>query len=200
MISISIVQQGLLFCFVLHAVNAFFPSTTTTRRTVSRPFVPTTVLWSAAAAANKDATIDFQSDTANFGRGEMHLSAMLEEGDVVVYQTGTWWVDGVTVGTGSPPGFSYARMETIQIVWTHNCEHGVLRGVELELEAQVREDDSSESRTAQFFREAVPLEPVEFGPDQLVARLPVTWNDETNTGISAVPLNDSIWQEHGMID
>jgi hypothetical protein len=200
MISIMIFQQGLLFCFVLHVVNAFFPSATTTARSISRPFVPTTV-WLSAAAANNDATIDFQSDTANFGRGEMHLSAMLEEGDVVVYQTGTWWVDGVTVGTGSPPGFAYARMETIQIVWTHNCEHGVLRGVELELEAQVQvRDDDSVSRTTQLFKEAVPLEAVEFGPDQLVARLPVTWNDETNTGISAVPLNDSIWQEHGMID
>ena len=65
-------------------------------------------------------SIDLQSDTAQFGRGEMHLSALLEDGDVVVYQTGTWYVDGVEVGTGEPASFAYAVVDNVQVVWTHN--------------------------------------------------------------------------------
>jgi hypothetical protein len=138
-------------------------------------------------------SIDFQSDDSQFGRGERHLSALLEEGDVVVYQTGTWQVDGVDVGDGSPPVLELARIETIQLVWTHNCEHGVLRGVQVEVEQlqlqfQVllgEEDDNNHV----FFQESEPLYPVEFGPEQLLARLPVTWDDATNQGRSVVPLD-----------
>ena len=32
------------------------------------------------------------------GRGVDHLSAALEEGDLVLYQTGQWAVDGVAIG------------------------------------------------------------------------------------------------------
>jgi hypothetical protein len=41
--------------------------------------------------------VEFQSDESLFGRGENHLSALLQEGDLVLYQTGSWQVDGVTV-------------------------------------------------------------------------------------------------------
>ncbi len=43
---------------------------------------------------------------------------------------------------------------------------------------------------------------VEFGPKQLVARLPVTWNDDDDDddeGISAAPLENVLWQDHGML-
>lgn len=83
-------------------------------------------------AAQKKATVDLQTDDTLYGRGEMHLSAALEDYDVVVYQTGSWTVDGVEVGDGSPATWRYARVENIQIVWTHNCEHGVIRGVALD--------------------------------------------------------------------
>jgi hypothetical protein len=69
---------------------------------------------------------------------------MIQEGDVVVYQTGTWRVDGVVVGDDTqPPSFQYCQIETIQVVWTHNCEHGVLRGIALQLQQQGEGDESS---------------------------------------------------------
>ena len=40
---------------------------------------------------------------AEGGRGLDHLSAALEEGDLVLYQVGSWTVDGVTVGDGDEP-------------------------------------------------------------------------------------------------
>jgi hypothetical protein len=147
--------------------------------------------------------IDFQSDDSQFGRGERHLSAILEEGDVVVYQTGSWQVDGVEVGDGSPPVFELARIETIQLVWTHNCEHGVLRGVQVERLQLLLEEEEDNVHVG--FQESEPLHPVEFGPEQLVARIPVTWDDKTNQGRSLVPLdttndgdNDSLWRAHSM--
>jgi hypothetical protein len=74
--------------------------------------------------------IDYQSNTNQFGRGEQHLSAVLYEGDTVIYRTGNWYVDGVLVGDGDIQ-YKICRIETIQIVWTHNCEHGVLRGLDI---------------------------------------------------------------------
>jgi hypothetical protein len=93
------------------------------------------------------------------GRGEMHLSAMLQEGDEVAYQQGTWLVDGVKVGDGTDPSLAYCQIETMQLVWTHNCEHGVLRGLALERTA--------DKRTLRLTEDMI-----EFGPDQLVARIP----------------------------
>ena len=48
--------------------------------------------------------VDYQN-SEEFGRGEMHLSAMISEGDFIVYQAGSWSVDGVEVGDGSPPEY-----------------------------------------------------------------------------------------------
>ena len=74
--------------------------------------------------------VKFQSDASQFGRGAMHLSALLEEGDVVAYQMGQWLVDQVLVGDDQAV-IQFCCMDTIQVVWTHNCEHGVLRGEEM---------------------------------------------------------------------
>ena len=126
---------------------------------------------------DQEPTIEFQSD---FGRGEAHLSAILEEGDVVVYQTGTWLVDGVEVGNGSDPELHYCRMETLQLVWTHNCEHGVIRGYELD---PVGPNTLAQSDSV-----------VEFGPEQLLARIPVVWSEGEQRAISAVPLIDDLWR------
>ena len=117
----------------------------------------------------------------------MHLSCLVEEGDIVVYQTGTWYVDGVEVGDGGPPEYRFAQIETIQIVWTHNCEHGVLRGLEMKQES----GDSS-----RFARK--DMEEVEFGPEQLIARIPVTWilgspSDTEASCRSLVALKDIDW-------
>ena len=157
-----------------------------------------------AAAINdiSSAGVDLQSDSSQYGRGERHLSAVVNEGDVVAYQTGSWLVDGVTVGVDdAPPAVAFCRLETMQIVWTHNCEHGVLRGMELIQRQQlvprcsVDEDTGAPadspcngSRTKDSASLLVTHRVVEFGPEQLLARFPVVWKDEDET--SCTPLVD----------
>ena len=124
-------------------------------------------------------SIVYQSDC---GRGEHHLSSIISEGNLVVYQGGTWLVDSVQVGDGSDPHFSYAVIDTIQVVWTHNCEHGVLRGLQIEL---------CGDRRAKLVE---PLFEVQFGPEQLIAKIPVEWNEATQTGNLLVPVHHDMWQ------
>jgi len=155
---------------------------------MGRTFSPALVTVAAAAS------IDFQADESQYGRGEFHLSADLNEGDVVVYQTGTWFVDGVQVGDGSAADWKLARVETMQVVWTHNCEHGVLRGMAVEL--------MEDGKTIQYSDDDGGGEAmVEFGPEQLVARLPVVWNDSIDRGVAEnETLNPSMWrQEEGLV-
>ena len=125
-----------------------------------------------------DNNIEYQSDSSQFGRGDMHLSAVLNEKDVVVYQIGTWEVDGVEVGDGNPASFKYCVIETMQVVWTHNCEHGFIRG----LSVNISVDDCRVNIVS-------PLEFVDFGPEQLVARLPVNWiSDDEAEVLATIPL------------
>ena len=77
----------------------------------------------------------------------------------MLYQTGQWRVDGVTVGDGDEPALAYAVVDTLQLVFTHNCEHGWIYGSALECDA----DGSLRSPDGDAF--------VQFGPEQLLARL-----------------------------
>ena len=61
-------------------------------------------LYSSSSQYDPCNLIDYQASDA-YGRGNMHLSAALNIGDFVVYQTGSWEVDGVLVGDGSPAKF-----------------------------------------------------------------------------------------------
>jgi hypothetical protein len=164
--------------------NAFLiipPITTTTTITDNRHGLPS--ILHLASSSSSSSSIDFQSDDTQFGRGDYHLSASLQENDVVVYQTGTWLVDTVEVGDGTPPIIRYAKIETIQLVWTHNCEHGVLRGVEVNIATST---DNPLRRN--IVVPTMPLVDVEFGPEQLVARIPVTWEEEQDEGVLQVVL------------
>ena len=160
------------------------------RRSLSKPSchhmpkVTSTVTLYSSLDSSK---IELQSDDTKFGRGEFHLSALIDEGDVVVYQTGSWLVDGVVVGEdGAIPSFALAKIDNIQVVWTHNCEHGVLRGLEVGIDPH----DNTRVTVSE------PLEDVEFGPEQLLARLPVLWEEEggrSNVGVSNIPLEEDLW-------
>ena len=111
---------------------------------------------------------------------------MLDVGDVVVYQTGTWLVDGVEVGDGGPVVFQYGRVETIQLVWTHNCEHGVIRALPLEL---VGDSEKDTSRVLRLESEDC----LEFGPEQLVAKLSLDWDESAEQATSPFPLVKELW-------
>ena len=147
-----------------------------TTKQQSRFTISTTATAAAALAASSN-TIDFQSDESQFGRSDRHLSAMLEEGDVIVYRCGSWFVDGVLVGDEEETEFRLAQVDTIQIVWTHNCEHGCIRGMAVTLidEQTIQVDESDY---------------VEFGPEQLIARLPIN-----EKGHSKSPLDQSMWED-----
>ena len=160
------------------------PSSVQTRRRQQRPSV-------SAVCAAASTTIDFQAD---YGRGIDHLTADLEPGNVVVYQTGTWWVDGVAVGDGStPPAWEYCLVDTIQIVWSHNCEHGVVRGFGMTI---VNNEKGGSLLKVDDFDDMI-----DFGPEQLVARIPVEPvdddnDDEVTTFRPLSKLSDDLWQPH----
>ena len=78
----------------------------------------------------------------------------------MLYQTGSWTVDGVVVGDGDEPELAYAVVDTLQLVFTHNCEHGWIYGSALERDDS---DGSLRPRDGDAF--------VQFGPEQLLARL-----------------------------
>ena len=154
--------------------------------------------------------IDYQKD---YGRGIDHLTADLQAGDVVVYQTGTWYVDGVAVGTGEAAAWEYCLLDEddcLQIVWSHNCEHGVVRGWPCVLLPPDDETDpDNKSSTVEGDNATCLLrflknndEMVEFGPEQVVARIPSNMiikledNEEEDlpTYRSLIPLSDDLWK------
>ena len=120
-------------------------------------------------------------------RGENHLSAFLDEGDVVLYKTGRWLVDGVEVvsPTGEAEGHRLCEITAIQLVWTHNCEHGMLQGIPLALaedkggaaEGGATEGGASASGGGDgphlYLIESPESDGrgVQLGPEQLVARV-----------------------------
>lgn len=135
----------------------------------------------SSSSSTPNRIIEYQSD---HGRGTDHLSYLLEDGDVVAYQSGTWSVDGVEVGDGTPPVLNYCCVgDHSQIVFTHNLEHGVVRGWRV---LPSSKDDGNHL----FFTE----EDVEFGPEQLVARLPVEWDNERVKATCLQPLHTRLME------
>ena len=43
-----------------------------------------------------DMKVDCQSDVEKYGRGISHITADLSDGDIIAFQDGTWYVDGLT--------------------------------------------------------------------------------------------------------
>ena len=128
------------------------------------------------------------------------MTAGLHEGDVVVYQTGTWYVDGVAVGNGSPPAWHYLLVDTLQIVWSHNCEHGVVRGFGLTVVGDDDndaddDDDNNNDSTTTLLRVSDYNDMIDFGPEQLVARIAVEALDDDDTTFRAhTILSDDLWK------
>jgi hypothetical protein len=119
-----------------------------------------------------------------YGRGIDHISADLNEGDVIAYQVGTWFVDGTEVGDGSPSNVRYMKVDTVQIVWTHDCEHGLVYGFDL----TVADNDGPLSSGAVIKKGELYFitedEYVQCGPEQILCRIPsssseLSWKDAT---------------------
>ena len=118
---------------------------------------------------NDNDNIDRQSDSNKYGRGVDHISADLNEGDVIAYQAGTWYIDGLSeVGDGSPSYVRYMVVDTIQLVWTHDCEHGVINGYDLLVEDASNEDQIVEIKSKFISTD----EYLQIGPEQLLAKIP----------------------------
>ena len=95
-----------------------------------------------------------------------------------VYQTGSWMVDWVVVGPGDPPRLLLARVDCLQINWTTDCEHGRIIGTAI----------TSHNGNDLNVDEAVEYAGIEFGPEQLVARVPAAWaNDFQGTLLAPLP-------------
>ena len=82
------------------------------------------IYWHRGLAACRSApitgsAIELQSDC---GRGLEHLSARVQEGDVCVYQVGTWHVDWTEVGSGNPPRLLLVRCDCLQLNWVNDHE------------------------------------------------------------------------------
>jgi hypothetical protein len=138
----------------------------------------------------RHASVQLQQDP-EFGRGDAHLSALLEEGDVVAFVEGTWEVDGVSVGDGTPPRISFAKVDHLQIIWTHNCEHGYIRGDALEI---VDNDDDDLKIQTMSDKNG---ELVDIGPEQLEARIAsVEWRtiSEVDSIIQATTIDRDVYE------
>ena len=102
---------------------------------------------------------DMELQATTGGRGLYHLVAQLEDGDFVMYQEGSWCVDSVVVGPGDPPRLRAAMVDCVQVKCTQTCEHGVVHAFDAEV-----------VDGAIVCREGA--EEIDFGPEQLVARIP----------------------------
>ncbi len=129
--------------------------------------------------------VDRQSDATKYGRGISHISADLREGDIIAYQDGTWFVDGTEVGDGSPPIVRYLKVDTIQLVWTHNCEHGVINGFDVMCAA---------IGTVEIGNHFVVTDDyIQVGPEQVLARIPVELMKENSA-------DDETWLSEAMFN
>jgi hypothetical protein len=148
------------------------------------------------------AQIDRQSDKSKYGRGIDHISADINEGDVIAYQDGTWFVDGTEVGDGSPSVVRYCLVDTVQIVWTHDCEHGLVYGFDLVVvdnEGKVSCDEPGAivKKGSVFVIEDESY--VQCGPEQILSRIPVSsteikWKEDTKQAYTSIvdfnPVNE----------
>ena len=155
-----------------------------------------------ASSSRLHAQIDRQSDKSKYGRGIDHISADINEGDVIAYQDGTWFVDGTEVGDGSPSVVRYCLVDTVQIVWTHDCEHGLVYGFDLVVvddDEQVIGDESGAIVKKGSFFVIEDESYVQCGPEQILSRIPVSpteieWKGDTKQAYASIvefnPVNE----------
>ena len=83
-------------------------------------------------------------------------------------------------------------VDTIQIVWTHNCEHGVINGFDITINTNEHKHESSTYNevngavvnVGSTF--VIGNEYVQCGPEQVVAKIPITRDSDKNEFVSLV--------------
>lgn len=160
---------------------------------------------SLRAHEQRNVAIARQSDE-KYGRGINHISADINEGEIIAYQTGTWYVDGNAVGEwilesmcnscdashslldvtgdGSDPEIRYMLVDTIQIVWTHNCEHGVINGFDATIANSKDEGVDGGLREGSVL--GIGNDYVQCGPEQVLAKIPAQTGAEKDEYVSLV--------------
>ena len=119
---------------------------------------------------------------ADYGRGNEHLSYDVQDDDIVGYQVGTWLVDNVEVGDGTPARLRFCRVDNVQINWTTHSEHGVIRGTDMRLV------DAGDGTQLALDADEEPGQ-IQFGPEQLVLRCTgMEWDDYEATATLSEPL------------
>lgn len=80
-------------------------------------------------------------------------------------------------------------VDTIQIVWTHNCEHGVINGFDATMTIRIDEDavEGLQEGTILVIKNCY----VQCGPEQVVAKIPARTGTEKNEYVSLVQFQPS---------
>jgi len=84
------------------------------------------------------------------------------------------------------------QVDAIQLVWTHNCEHGVINGFDLRIVNNNAISESAEGATAtveqgSFF--IVSDEYAQIGPEQVLAKIPSSKNSKRGVLVSKAEFN-----------
>ena len=87
------------------------------------------------------------------------------------------------LGDGSDSMVRYMQVDTIQLVWTHDCEHGVINGFDLVVAANDDDDDVSSEESGVIVGKGSYFvinedEYIQVGPEQVLARIPTTSSEQ----------------------
>ena len=92
----------------------------------------------------------------------------------------------LNVGDGSDPTIRYMLVDTIQIVWSHNCEHGFVNGFDAKVISQGEPTPissyGSDLKVGSVFE--IGNEYIQCGPEQVIAKIPTLKDDETDVFVS----------------
>ena len=85
-------------------------------------------------------------------------------------------------GDGSGPIIRYMLVDTMQIVWTHNCEHGVLNGFDVTIiDGEVGVYGDAVESGSIFM---IGYDYIQCGPEQVFAKIPASRGIENGIYVS----------------
>ena len=89
-------------------------------------------------------------------------------------------------GDGSDPIVRYMLVDTIQIVLTHDCEHGVINGFDITVTNGNDEPERCGGVVEVGNKFVIGDAYIQCGPEQILAKLPTVKGAEENIHISGV--------------